>query len=442
MLGKIPTKYNHLKFQATGACEVANALFNQDLYYHQALIFYYGISNKHKEIAIITPTRFGKSFTLSLTALYHAKLKNRKVTIASSDMDKASIIFKEVTKNLIKADPIFREGLVGDSKIENLTAQISKKGLSWTSGGSISCISLSESIKNDDVKGGGGIGHGADVLLIDESALISDENYSVALRMSLETPDFKLLEISNPHRKNHFYKSMHNQTTTKVWIDCYDAIEQGRITIEQVERLKEGMTVREFNSYVLCQFQESGKQVFTLKPNNLTNSLSKEKTVTLGIDLARFTDYTVITGFDINKKPTFYERFTSLPFDIQKLKIINIWTSLGCPQVYIDQTGLGLSVFEDLKLSIPRIIGFQFTNSSKIDLIQNLQRLVESGKLQVLDNEDVKTEFSNFEFQETKGGAITYNAALGSHDDIVTSIALACLAFKTDNVRYSTFVSA
>lgn len=441
MLGTIPTKYKNLEFQATGACEVVNALFNQDLYFHQALIFYYGISKIYNEIAIITPTRFGKSFTLSLIALYQAKIKNKKVTIASSDMDKASIIFKEVTKNLVKADPIFREGLVGDSKVENLTAQISKKGLSWTSGGSISCISLSESRKNDDVKGGGGIGFGADVLLIDESALISDENYSVALRMMLESSEFKLVEISNPHRKNHFYKTMHNETTTKVWIDCYDAIEQGRITIEQVDRLKEGMTSREFNSYVLCQFQESGKQAFTLRPSNLIKLLSTEKTVTMGVDVARFNDYTVVTGFDVNGKMTFYDRFPKLPFPVQKPRIINIWSSLGCPQVYIDRTGLGISIFEDLQLSIPRIIGVNLTNSEKVDLIQNLQRLVESDKVQVLDEENIKTEFTNFECEETKGGAVTYNGAPGCHDDIVISVALACLAFKISNVRYSTFTT-
>lgn len=441
MLGTIPTKYKNLEFQATGACEVVNALFNQDLYFHQALIFYYGMSKIYNRIAIITPTRFGKSFTLSLVALYHAKIKRKKVTIVSSDMDKASIIFKEVTKNLVKADPIFREGLVGDSKVENLTTQISKKGLSWIDGGSISCVSLSESRKSDDVKGGGGIGFGAEVLLVDESALISDENYSVALRMSLESPDFKLLEISNPHRRNHFYNTMHDKSTTKVWIDCYDAIEQGRISIEQVNELKELMTVREFNSYVLCQFQESGKQVFTLKPEHLIKTLSKEKTVTLGIDLARFTDYTVLVGFDINKRMTFYERYTGLPFDIQKLRIVNTWINLGCPQVYIDQTGLGLSIFEDLKISIPRIIGFQFTNSSKTDLVQNLQRLIESGKLQLLDDPDIKAEFANFEFQETKGGMITYNAAVGKHDDVIMSIGLACLEFKSNQTRYSTFVS-
>lgn len=438
MIGKIPTKYIEFKNECEIVDEICKSLFNQQLYYHQLLIFYYGISKYHNRIAVITPTRFGKSFTLSLIALYHAKLYNKKVIIASADMEKAGIIFKDVTKNLLIADPMFREGLVGSSKIENLTTQVSKKGLAWSSGGSINCVTLSESKKTSEVKGSGGIGIGADILLIDESALISDENYSVAIRMGLESLDFKLLEISNPHRRNHFFRTMHNEKTSKIWINADDALEQERIKQSQIDELREEMTTREFNSYVLCQFQESGKTAFSLLENTFTNNLSTNPTVVIGIDVARFTDYTVIVGFDIKHQQTFHERFTNISLDILKTRIIDIWKKLGCPKINIDCTGIGFGLFEELKNWIANIEGITFTQKIKADLVQNLQRLIQNDNISILKDEFICKEFANYEFYESKNGGISYSAPIGEHDDTVIAIGLACLEFKTQTTNNNT----
>ena len=62
--GNIPTLNADKVALANVGYGVAKEMFNQDLYFHQALILAYLIDiEDHPKINVILPTRYGKSFT-------------------------------------------------------------------------------------------------------------------------------------------------------------------------------------------------------------------------------------------------------------------------------------------------------------------------------------------------------------------------------------------
>lgn len=435
--GKIPTKNADKVKLANAGFAIAKELFNVELYFHQALIFSYGIdkTDKYQRVLAITTSRYGKSFTLALIALYRAKFLNEKILIMSADDDKANIILSEINSRLQNSHTIFRDGLDPTDKFERLATTISKKGLSYYNAGQIHSVSLKAQNGKSQA-----IGFGADCMIIDESALVDNTGYDMAMRMLLESPNFKLIEISNPHRKNHFFKSYNSNEYKVIHINHETAIQEGRISQELVNSLRDSMTERNFRIFVECEFVDKDDSIKLFDVNNFkwSKELSSYSTVTMGVDLARFGDYTVVCGFDFEKRMTFYKRLPHEGLDIQEEKIINIWRSLGCPIVRLDARGLGVAVADSLLNSMgSSLIPIQASNKSNLQMFSNLSLLSEKRSITLLDDLDIKQEIAGFERHEGKNGMITFSNGAedgdADHDDIVYSIALACLEFTPQN---------
>jgi len=425
--GLIPNQNSHLLPLANLGYATAKAIFNVDLYYHQALIFYYGIlPDSHYRLNIITTTRYGKTFTLSLIALYRARFLNDKVLVVSHNTDTANLITTEVSKNLMRSADIVKEGLTPADKFERLAIEVSKNGITYPTGGSIHSVSLHEG-----GRGSGGIGFGATCLLIDESALVNDEEYSIAVRMALESQTFKKIEISNPHKKNHFYRSISDKTQTNIVVDAQTALEETRINPDQVEELRATMTSKKFEVFVNCKFTDDNDVESVFRITKTEPHLSKNITISLGIDLGRYNDSTVLYGLDKDCKATLCERWTNISFEVQKPRILDIWAKLGYPMVYLDMTGLGQGVFDSLKpLLGNRLEGIKFNNSIKLDLIDNAQLLIENGTHLLFDDPELIHQHKIYQKQETKTGLRTFNAPAGEHDDCVIAVALALHEFR------------
>jgi hypothetical protein len=268
--------------------EVGRVYFNADLYFTQSLILGSCLNPNLLYLLFITTSRYGKSWTLSKAALTLAGLYKKEVSIGGADEEKAKIIMGKITKSLGTSHEILKAGLEGRDKFEKAATAISKSSLGWAHGGSINTFGLSERLKNSDVEGGAAIGLGGDIILLDESALISDDNYSVAARMIVEKPDTKLIEISNPHRKGHFFDSYNDPETFTVHIDFRTAIEEGRLDERKLAKAKEKMTTRNYKIFYLCQFPEENEF-----------SYFKPKTYTV---LPKIVEYYAAVDFSMGKK--------------------------------------------------------------------------------------------------------------------------------------------
>lgn len=181
-----------------------------------------------------------------------------------------------------------------------------------------------------------------------------------------------------------------------------------------------------------CKFIEGAGQFFKGIQSNL---IEEDETVEpghkyqIGVDLAKYMDYTVITVIDLNTfKVKKQERFNQIDWNLQKAKIEALYHRYGKPLIYMDSTGVGDPIYEDLMKRGLRIEGYKFNENSRKDLLINLALLLEQSKIKIPDSEVLKSELMSFKYELSESGKTKVVVPDGLHDDCVFSLALACWA--------------
>ena len=212
----------------------------------------------------------------------------------------------------------------------------------------------------------------------------------------------------------------------KSWV--LKASTSGVIAKDQLEQAKESMTQALFNQEFECEPIEGEGAVFKGVGAIMTavpRGPIEEHTYTVGVDLGKYEDYTVISVFDrANNSQVYRDRFRNQEWRYVKGKIREISKHYNKALVTVDSTGLGDPIYEDLgRMSIP-VEAFKFTQQSKKDLIDKLQIWIELKRVKLILQPEVQDEYDNYSYELTPEGRTKYGAPDGFHDDIVTADAL------------------
>lgn len=101
---------------------------------------------------------------------------------------------------------------------------------------------------------------------------------------------------------------------------------------------------------------------------------------------------------------------------------------IGSNPAFIDSTGVGNPVVEEIQKLCGGAEGYTFTQISKQQIMEGLAYAIQNGYISVLDNV-MKDELESFEFEYSRTG-VKYRAPEGCHDDTVCALALAFHKFK------------
>lgn len=147
---------------------------------------------------------------------------------------------------------------------------------------------------------------------------------------------------------------------------------------------------------------------------------------TMGVDLAKVQDWTVITVYDrATLEQVYQDRFKDLDWTFQRRKIKAISRLYNNAVANIDATGVGDPIADDLLAEGVPVNPVKFTNESKKEMVEKLSIWIEQRRIKLLDIKETRDEFTNFTYEVLPSGKIRYNAPEGSHDDIVMAHALA-----------------
>ena len=135
--------------------------------------------------------------------------------------------------------------------------------------------------------------------------------------------------------------------------------------------------------------------------------------------MAKSFDYTVIIGLDHDGNVCYFNRFQK---DWKQTKETILTLDRSKP-IFIDSTGVGDAITEDLQIHFNSMTGFKYTSSSKQQLMELLASTIHKCEVGFPDNV-IKEELEIFEYQYTSTG-VRYNAPSGFHDDCVNALALA-----------------
>lgn len=224
-------------------------------------------------------------------------------------------------------------------------------------------------------------------------------------------------------------------------ITAYDAAEcgmrtkDGRPLIEEIEGAKRDLPESVFNELYLAEASEDGSNPFGLKyiAAICYPTLSTHPSICHGIDVANKFDSTSIIGLDKLGTMSYYRNFTRTgwPHVISTIKHL--------PRVpgAMDSTGVGDVVLSEVQQGNPEIEGYVFTQQSKQRLLEGLAVGIQSRKLIIADDGDVKNgtgklrhQLEQFEIVYDRTG-VKYSAPEGEHDDDVYALALAWYKWQT-----------
>jgi hypothetical protein len=144
-----------------------------------------------------------------------------------------------------------------------------------------------------------------------------------------------------------------------------------------------------------------------------------------GIDLALHSDWCVFTISDREGNLVAWDRFNGGTWELLKARLFELSLHYRHPLTWVDSTGSGDPIFEDLQRRGMHVQGYRIsTNEKKRQLVDELAVRVGSGQLHYPNNRLLVTELERFEATQTASGVITYQAPSGEHDDIVIALSL------------------
>jgi hypothetical protein len=274
-------------------------------------------------------------------------------------------------------------------------------------------------------------GEGLARVVIDEAARVQRSAWDEVLRPSVSDTGGKVLFISTPKGKNWFFELWGRgqdplQKEFKSWKKR--TADNPKVPAEDIEQARQSLPVDVFNQEYLAEFLENQAGVFrnigacsTSAPTDPVNGAS----YVAGLDLARLTDFTVLTILDDKGRQVFMDRFNLLDWAIQKRRVIDVIKRYNNAALLLDSTGIGDPIYEDLRTAGLNVDGYKFTSESKGRLIESLMLAFEKGEIRILNDPTQRNELDIYEYTMNRSGSVSYNAPDGYHDDCVIALALA-----------------
>lgn len=189
---------------------------------------------RYPRTQLILPTQYGKSKAVAQGLLMRVTAYKEKWAIVAPSEEKGRIIMDYIIEHIFD-DQRFVKLLDYDGTKEKLLKERSKTRITFRGKGEVRVYSANAS--NTQATKKALMGFGAPNVILDESALISDDLYATVKRMIGGTKDNFLLEIGNPFTRNHFYRTWVGGRYKKVWIDVNKAIEEGRYTQDYIDEM-------------------------------------------------------------------------------------------------------------------------------------------------------------------------------------------------------------
>lgn len=212
-------------------------------------------------------------------------------------------------------------------------------------------------------------------------------------------------------------------------ITAWDAVDAGILDREEVEQAKRDLPDAVFKELYECIPNEDGSNPFGLMfIKDCIMPLSGKPAKYFGADLAKSVDWTVIVGLDDDGKIAYFDRFQK-DWRQTKQEVKSVVNNNNC---FIDSTGVGDPITEDLQREMVNLKGYKFSSMSKQQLMEGLAVGIQKSIVSVLDG-IMRDELEAFEYEYTRTG-VRYTSPSGVHDDCVDALALAFSCYSKNKM--------
>lgn len=383
---------------------------NQDLI-HKSIL-----NEPYKYYALNIGRQFGKTM-LAMNQLFYWMANNQKCKCAwvSPIYKQAKKVFDEMVEafagtGLIKSNATELTIQLGDSLLQFFSAE-----------------------RYDNLRG-----FTFDYLVCDEFAFIDEEAWTEVLRATTLVKGKKVLLISTPKGKNHFYRIFNLEKSNDQYksfrMTSYD---NPFIDPKEIDDAKNTLPDHIFRQEYLAEFIDDVGIVFP-NLNACIKDKSNESTgLFFGLDLGRANDYTVLTISDKNNTEVFCQRWRQMEWHKIIDEVCQVLNQYK-PKGYVETNGTQDAIYEMIlkKITYPKshVKPFITSSNSKQVIIEDMIVAFEKGEIGYLGLDFQRHELEIFTYEyNPKTRNVKYSAPVGLHDDYIMSRALCTNAFKTLN---------
>lgn len=229
----------------------------QNLTFYQIYIIKQIAFSKSKRISISAFTRYGKTQVVAIAVCIYILInENKKIKFIGPTDDQAGLI-KDYMAELILGS---RNGIlielseikaIGSARIK---AEASQKRMTFKNGCEYRVITAHG-------KGFTAMGHGGDLVIMDEAALISRDAYAKITRMLGDDPENSMLvELYNPwDRDTKAFDHSMSPRFLRIQIDWRIGVQEGRITKEFVNEMRDDISPLEFTVLYESRFPDEAE---------------------------------------------------------------------------------------------------------------------------------------------------------------------------------------
>lgn len=385
------------------------------------------LRSKCRYVTINASRQFSKSTILENILMYRA-LNNKfaKCLYITPTYSLSKIVMENIFKNLVDSNVI-----KSYNKSDNLITFINGSDIYFRS-----------STNPDNIRG-----LSIQYVFIDEAAFMDDELWEVT-RPTMAVLGKQAVMCSTPRgRQGFFYQSCQlGESGNENYLYLYGHYKDNPFyNKEDVEQAKMVLPLNVFKQEYDAEFLEGGGSVFgdisKCQTINALKGMQNEGPYSIGIDLGRQSDYTVVTVLNKNFEVVDIIRVNQKDWTLIIEDINTIIRKYPGANVLCETNGLGDVVFDLLRKSNSIVRPFITTNESKAEIIEELILAFQTQKIFIPTQNIFKplhNELQTYTFNySSKTRRVTYNALSGFHDDTVISLALALKAKKRKVVGFS-----
>ncbi len=280
----------------------------------------------------------------------------------------------------------------------------------------------------------------------------NDEEMYDAILFTLGTTNGKFVCSSTPWSTDHVFYRIFNHPDysdfAKSHITWKEAVEPNgplkQQILEKIRRQLKGDPWR-WHREMMAEWAEDESRYF---PQELIT-----KCINGDLNYRRFEDHLsgrFCVGVDLGKKRDHSAVAVVQLLDREQVRLVHLHRfKLGTPYasvigyikaltdryrtveaIYVDQTGIGEYITEDMSTIVANTKGVVLTAQRKEMVLSHLQEKMQTEKLSMPYDSQLIAEIHCEKFHLTKDGHITFSHPEGTHDDRLWALALACISTR------------
>jgi len=371
--------------------------------------------DRQKKVAILAPRGSGKSFALSVAVVIYMFFKRFRdlVFILAPSEDQAALIFNYVYRHL--ADNPVLHSLVDNYRFHN------KPSITMKGGTVMRRAPLAPTNQGQAIRG-----QHPTFCIVDESPLIDDKLFIDNVEPAIVSNRAPFINLGTPKSKdNHMWRYLYDdnyaESFTRLHFTWRDAVKPGDAYSapyteeEMLEKMVEwGEDSIYWRTEYECEFVESVANVFNpekikaccddyevLTAENLAEGGKSNLPITVGVDIGKSVNSTVISGWQLEKgesnniaRLVYIEEINArtgghdIPY--QRQRIMDVAKSLDASRVVIDATGIGGAIEQDIRMACINasihFVPFVFTGGpkgSKTQAYRDYQSFIQQGRVRI-----------------------------------------------------------